>query len=86
MNFMRTELCECEFYNSASWTLGSEYVRAGHCEYEFDERWVLWMLILWELVIVNVNFMKAEHCKCGFYESQEFKQMRVELWNVDFMR
>jgi len=33
---------------------------------------------------VNVNFMRAELCKCGFYGSQEFKQMRVELWKCRF--
>ena len=65
-----------------------EFVRAGHCEYEFDEcwSWVLRMLILWELIIVNGNFMRAELCKFGFYdyESWEFKQMRFELWTCGF--
>ena len=37
----------------------SEFVRAGHCEYEFDE----------VLSFVNVNFMRADHCECEFYES-----------------
>ena len=40
----------------------SEFVRAGH-EYEFDEHWVLWMLIN------NSIIMRADHCECEFYES-----------------
>ena len=43
-SFMRAELCKCGFYEG--WALWAEhceceFVRAGHCKYEFNEHWVL---------------------------------------------
>ena len=76
VNFMRAELCECEFYESWAmwmWIFGElsianvNFMRAEHCECEFYESWAL--RILWELSIANVNFMRAEHYECDFYES-----------------
>ena len=70
----------------------SEFVRAGHCGYEFDEHWVLWMLIN------NFIIMRADHCECEFYESWALQmwilwepRIQTNLWelsfeNVDFMR
>ena len=47
------------------------------------------MLILWELVNVNLKFMKAELCECGFYECLELQMWisgELSFANLNFMR
>ena len=75
---MRADHYECEFYEK--WAFANvDSMKAKHCECEFYERWALQMWVLWELSILNVDFVRAEfanvtfmrakHCECDFYES-----------------
>ena len=78
VNFMKAELCKGEFYESWAfwiwilWDLSWALWLWILCE----PSWAWWMLILQVLSIVNVNLLRAKHCKC--------KLMRAELceWNI----
>jgi len=81
VNCMWAELCKCDFFWELSWASLRRmwiFLRAEHCECEFYESWVLKMRILWELSIVNMNFMRAELYECKFHE--------LSFSNVNFMR
>ena len=79
VNCMWAELCKCDFFWELSWARRMWiFLRAEHCECEFYESWALRMRILWELSIVNVNFMRAELYECKFHE--------LSFSNVNFMR
>ena len=63
VNFIGAEHCECQLYES--WALCMWiFKRAELCESEFYESWALRMWILWELSIVNVNFLRVGLSEC----------------------
>ena len=80
--FIRAEHCECQLYES--WALCMWiFKRAELCESEFYESWALRMWILWELSIVNVNFLRVGLSECHqilqWWEWNKWK-MRYKQW------
>ena len=82
VNFIGAEHCECQLYES--WALCMWiFKRAELCESEFYESWALRMWILWELSIVNVNFLRVGLSECHqilqWWEWNKWK-MRYKQW------
>ena len=68
MNFMRIELCECNFYNS--WAL----------QMWIYQDWALWVWIYDSWALKIWFFMRTELWECEFYESWAL-QMQI-LWEL----
>ena len=90
--FMRAELCACEFHDrQASWMWIWWELSFAKLIFMIAELGIV-NVNLWEMSITNVNFMRAENCKCEFYKNWAFIWiLRVSLWersiaNVSFLR
>ena len=82
VNFIGAEHCECQLYES--WALCMWiFKRAELFKSEFYESWALRMWILWELSIVNVNFLRVGLSECHqilkWWEWNKWK-MRYKQW------
>ena len=82
VNFIRAELCKCEFMRTEHCKYSCElkilselsianvnFRRAEHCECEFYGRWALLMWILWELSFAGQSCMGVAHCEWEFHKS-----------------
>ena len=79
--FMRAELCACEFHDrQASWMWIWWELSFAKLIFMIAELGIV-NVNLWEMSITNVNFMRAENCKCEFYKNWAFIWiLRVSLW------